>query len=205
MNDIKYFLKNIIRKRGHIRQYHPRKLENPGNIIMPHLNSSWRGLELIIKDILDRFEIGRQTCIEFGVEYGYSTIAFSNYFSKVIGIDTFEGDEHTGKRQSHFEETKKRLSEYPNIHLIKSDYKDWIQKDTAMYDFAHVDIVHTYNDTYTCGLWAAQHSQCVIFHDTESFLETRKAVIDIARVTGKELYNYADCYGLGIVVASKRN
>lgn len=32
------------------------------------VTSAWKGLELIIADILDRFEIGRHSCIEFGVE-----------------------------------------------------------------------------------------------------------------------------------------
>jgi hypothetical protein len=63
-----------------------------------------------------------------------------------------------------------------------------------------VDIVHTYEHTYRCGLWSAQHSKCTLFHDTESFFDVKMAVVDIARATGKRFYNFRQCYGLGIVV-----
>jgi hypothetical protein len=125
---------------------------------------------------------------------------FSNYFKEITGVDTFEGDKHTTHKGNHYEETKNRLSTYPPIKLYKSDYKDWIVKDNSMYDFAHVDIVHNYKETFECGLWAARHSKCTIFHDTESFKEVRRAVIDIAKTTNKQVYNYPKCYGLGIIV-----
>jgi hypothetical protein len=48
-------------------------------------------------------------------------------------------------------------------------------------------------------LWSAQHSDCAILHDTESFLEVRRAAIDIAEETGKGLYNYPFHHGLGII------
>ena len=73
-------------------------------------------------------------------------------------------------------------------------------KDDEQYDFAHVDIIHTYEDTYECGLWAVEHSKCCIFHDTESFSEVRKAVRDIAKHTGKTVLNYPYSHGLGIIV-----
>ena len=195
----KVFLKNVIHiiKKNDISLYKPTKKEKPNNII--EVTSAWKGLEFIIEDILDRFNIGRKSCIEFGVEFGYSTVIFSNYFKRVIGIDTFQGDEE------HYEETKKRLSRFSNIELIKSDYKDWIIQDKNRYNFAHVDIIHTYAETFECGLWAAQHSDCTIFHDTESVLEVRDAVKDIAKITGQESYNYPFYYGLGILVDKNIN
>jgi hypothetical protein len=140
------------------------------------------------------------SCLEFGVEFGYSTVAFSNYFKKVIGIDIFLGDIHTVHKGDHYEQTKASLSAFNNIELIKADYKDWIKTDTEVYDLIHIDIVHTYEDTYQCGLWSAQHSTCTLFHDTESFPEVKRAVSDIAKITGKKFYNYPKYYGLGIIV-----
>ncbi|MEM6517488.1 MAG: class I SAM-dependent methyltransferase, partial [Bacteroidota bacterium] len=162
--------------------------------------TAWKGLERIIEDILDRFDIGRESCIEFGVEFGFSSVIFSNYFKEVIGVDIFIGDEHTSHKGDHYESTKQALSQFKNITLKKADYKDWIKEDERTYDFSHVDIVHNYKETYECGLWAAQHSTCTIFHDTESFPEVRRAVIDIARDTGKRVYNYPHHNGLGIIV-----
>jgi hypothetical protein len=79
------------------------------------------------------------------------------------------------------------------------DYKEWITKDTSQYDLIHVDIVHTFEDTLACGRWAADHAPVVLFHDTESFSEVKRAVAAIAEDTGKTFYNYPHCYGLGIV------
>jgi hypothetical protein len=199
-------IKNIFRKNKFVKDelqvYKPAKKVNPPNLIK--VTTAWVGLEQIIEDILKRFDIGRDNCIEFGVEFGYSSVVFSNYFKQVTGVDTFEGDVHTINKLEHFEATSQRLSPYPNIKLIKSDYKDWIANDESLYNFAHVDIVHNYEETFECGLWAAQHSQCAIFHDTESFPEVRRAVKDIAKATGKQIYNYPYNHGLGIIVGNTK-
>jgi len=161
--------------------------------------SAWKGIELIIPDIIARFDLPTESCLEFGVEFGYSTVAFSNYFKKVKGVDIFTGDMHTEHKGDHFNLTRQALEPYSNIHLFRQDYKDWIKEDKTQYDLIHVDIVHTYKDTYDCGFWSAQHSKCAIFHDTESFIDVRKAVIDIGKATGKRVCNYPHCFGLGIV------
>jgi hypothetical protein len=199
MKNIKSQLKKLFfRKRFYLKAYKPLKKAVPEKTIQ--ITSAWKGLELIIEDILNRFNIERGSCIEFGVEYGFSTVVFSNYFKKVTGVDTFIGDKHSAHKGDHYDQTKKAVNEFKNIELFKSDYRDWIQEDTNQYDFAHVDIVHDYKETYECGLWAVQHSSCCIFHDTESFPEVRRAVFDIAKNSGKKVYNYPYHNGLGIIV-----
>jgi hypothetical protein len=200
---IEHFLKGIYLKAAHlilsINEYKPLKKIPPKMLIT--VPSAWVGLELIIEDILDRYKIERGNCIEFGVEWGYSTAVFANYFNNVIGIDTFEGDDFTGNKVNHLKETKENLSSFSNIKLIQSDYKDWIKSDNNRYNFCHIDIVHNYKETFECGLWAANHCDCIIFHDTERFLQVRKAVIDISRLTKKQLFNYPFCNGLGILIS----
>lgn len=191
-------VKNLPFLSTHMSIYKPVSKNRPEKLI--NVISAWKGLELIIEDIIIQFNLGRKSCIEFGVEFGYSTVVLSNYFDKVKGIDTFEGDKHTLNKKGHFDETKARLSIYENITLFKSDYQNWIPNDTNYYDFAHVDIVHNYKETYECGLWATQNSDCVIFHDTESFPEVKRAVLDIANATGYKMYNYPYHFGLGILV-----
>jgi hypothetical protein len=107
-----------------IKPYKPKKLRQPEKML--EIVSAWKGLELIIEDIIDEFGLGRKRCIEFGVEFGYSAVVFSNFFESVTGVDTFEGDVHTVNKNEHFEETSKRLAAYTNIKLVKSDYRDWI-------------------------------------------------------------------------------
>jgi Methyltransferase domain len=179
--------------------YSPKQLglKKPKNYV--DVITAWKGLEQVIPDIIQQFNLETNRCLEFGVDNGYSSAIFSNYFKEVIGVDYFEGDMHAGFRDV-FKETSDRLKAFDNITVIKSSYQDYIKKDTHYYDMIHVDIIHTYEDTYACGLWAAQHSKCTIFHDTESFLGVRKAVRDIANDTGKTFYNYPHHFGLGIIV-----
>ena len=172
-------------------------LDRPNNYV--DVSTAWKGLEQIIPDIIQQFNLKTNSCLEFGVDNGYSTVIFSNYFQEVIGVDYFEGDMHAGFRDV-FKLTCERLKAFNNIAIIKSSYQDYIKKDTSHYDMVHVDIIHTYEDTFACGLWAVQHSNCTIFHDTESFIGVRKAVRDIAKKTGKTFYNYPHHFGLGIIV-----
>ncbi len=181
-----------------MQTYRPKNLRTPQNLIQ--ITSAWVGLEQVIEDILERFDIQRDRCIEFGTEFCYSTVALSNYFKQVIGVDLFTGDEHSGYKEDHYEKTSKSVAPFDNIELIQSDYRDYIKQDDTQYDFAHVDIIHTYEGTYECGLWAVEHSKCCVFHDTESFVEVRQAVFDLAKHTGKRLYNYPRHHGLGIIV-----
>lgn len=188
--------------KNYIPVYKPAKLKRPDKL--PDVISAWKGLELIIEDILDGFDLERISSIEFGVGSGFSIASFSNYFEKVTGVDTFADKSLTDKKEDHFEETKAVLADYQNIELFKSDYKDWIKKDQSRYNFAHIDIVHQYEETYECGLWAARHSDCTVFHSTESFAEVRQAAIDIALETGQSLFNYPLLNGLGILVDRQR-
>jgi len=151
--------------------------------------------------IIERFGLGRSACLEFGVEFGYSTTVLAQYFDRVVGVDLFMGDIHTAHTGDHFDETSARLAPFENIELHRADYRDWISRDEATYDLIHVDIVHTYEDTFCCGLWSTQHARCVLFHDTESFPDVRRAVIDVAAASGRRFYNYEPHHGLGIVVA----
>jgi len=162
--------------------------------------SAWEGIQNILADLIERFHIDTGRCLEFGVEYGFSTVALSSYFESVTGVDIFHGDRHTVNKQDIFDETTRRLSPYSNIKLVRSDYQDFIKQDHGTFGLVHVDIIHTFADTFACGLWSANHSQCTIFHDTESFPQVRQAVVEVARATGKKFYNFKESYGLGILV-----
>ncbi len=179
--------------------YVPSKIEIPPNLVQSN-SQAWVGLEKIMKDIIEFSKIEANTALEFGVEFGYSTAVFGNYFKKVIGVDIFTGDIHAGKHGDLYEYTKNNLKKFSNIELIKSDFKDFIKLNHGFFDLVHVDIIHTYEDTYTCGLWGAQHSMCTLFHDTQSFPDVKKAVADVARKTHKKFYNYRKCNGLGILI-----
>lgn len=188
---------NAVKYRS-VKKYTPELIEHPTPVL--DIVSAWRGHETILADIIKRFNLPTNSCLEFGVEYGFSTSAFAHYFKKVTGVDIFIGDEHSGSKMDHYEKTKGDLAPWPNIEIFKADYRDWIKKDTNHYDLIHVDIIHTYDATFDCGLWSAKHSTCTLFHDTESFPEVKRAVFDVAKATGKTYYNFPHYFGLGIVV-----
>ncbi len=188
----------LLASRVPVIAYEPQKRELPARVLP--VTTAWKGIESILGDLIRRFRIGTNRCLEFGVEYGYSTVALSSFFDHVTGVDVFVGDKHTRDRRDIFVETTARLSCFGNIQLVRSDYRDWTAKDDTFYDLIHVDIVHTYVDTFACGLWSARHAQCVLFHDTQSFPAVKRAVIDIARQTDKRFYNFTESNGLGILI-----
>jgi hypothetical protein len=177
--------------------YIPQKLETPKLAVE---SSAWGDIPTIIKDIIDRFGIKQNKALEFGVEWGYSTSALANYFDSVIGVDTFTGDINSGVKANHYNQTQENLKDFKNIKLVQSDYQDYIKNDNDYYDLIHIDIVHNYNHTYNCGEWAVQHSNVVIFHDTESFREVKMACENLTNDFNLDFYNYNRSNGLGILV-----
>ena len=186
--------------------YVPLKTDRPERVlsIPSHLaGTSWAGNESIIADLLDRFHVGRKSALEFGVEFGYSAVALSNFFDKVIGVDTFLGDEHSNFRPDYSEDARNLCAPYDNIKLVQSSWEDWTAKapPKARYDLIHVDIVHNYQPTFDCGLWAVKHAPIVIFHDTLSFHDVMRACEDLAEQQKLNFYNYEYNFGLGILSA----
>lgn len=181
-----------------IDTYIPSRFEEPARCL--NCVSAWKGLDSILASLIERFDLGTDRCLEFGVEFGYSTVALSSFFKSVTGVDTFRGDRHTNILRDTYAEALANVSPYSNINLLRSDYQSHVKQDSSQYDLIHVDIIHTFADTFACGLWSARHSKCTLFHDTESFPQVKQAVTQIARATGKKFYNYEASYGLGILV-----
>jgi hypothetical protein len=167
----------------------------------PRPPSGWVGLERIMPSLVRMFCKKTDHALEFGVEYSYSTAVLAQLFKKVDGVDWFIGDEHSGQRENYYEKALANSSKWPNIELHQSSYQDWIIFDEGQYDLIHVDVVHTYEATYECGRWAADHAPVVIFHDTFFIWpQVPEAIERIAQETGRSFYNYRPCNGLGILV-----
>lgn len=194
------WLPTILKKRPKALRYHPETISYLANDKYLLYDSAWRGLDGIIPDLIKHFDIPTNKCLEFGVEFGFSTTVFANYFKKVVGVDIFTGDFQAGLHDDDYKDMLEKVKPWPNIELVKADYKDYIKNNDETFDMIHVDILHTYEDTFKCGLWAAQHSKITIFHDTMSYKKVKHAVQDIASSTGKTFYNYDYNFGLGILV-----
>ena len=172
------------------------RLENPPHLEVP---TGWNPCETIIADIIERFDVTPNFMLEFGVEYGFSTSVFAHYFDAVIGVDWFKGDEHSGGKDL-YDITADRLRAYRHVAVERFNYKDWIAgAGEIRADMIHVDIVHTFLDTYRLGRWAVDHSDVVLFHDTLSFPSVMQAVKLISAETGISFYNHDNINGLGIL------
>jgi hypothetical protein len=90
------WLPTLLRKREKAISYSPTNFKYLPNNKYLLYDSAWRGLDAIIPDIIEKFEIPTKKCLEFGVEFGLSTTVFANYFEKVVGVDIYTGDEHAG-------------------------------------------------------------------------------------------------------------
>lgn len=180
-----------------IFQYTPKRyVEFPH---LPKVPTSWNGLERILPDLIERSGIKNDLAIEFGVWHGYSTAALAENFKVVIGVDIFEGDLLPGTSAPMIETSRQTLALWPNITLVKSRFQDYLRRCPVVPDFIHIDILHTYEDTFACGCLSLAICDLVIFHDTESFPEVKRACSDLAQVFGLKFRNYYECFGLGIL------
>ena len=165
-----------------------------------NISTAWRGLEDYIFPIINRFNIKRDTALEFGVDHGYSTDILSQAFNKVVGVDSFVGDAHIIHAQGEdFYNTVKNSFNNTNVEIVRSSFENFIKNNNNSYDLIHIDIVHEYEPTFICADWAIQHSDVVILHDTVSFPEIYKVCQDIALKHNVGFYNITEHFGLGIL------
>jgi predicted O-methyltransferase YrrM len=174
------------------------------NIKLANVPSAWGDIPTILKDIIVRFNLKTNIALEFGVDFGFSTSALSNYFIKVIGVDTFRDTCRDGiLRESKYTSVVDILKDFSNIELIESRYEAFIKNNDNRYDLIHIDILHDYEPTFGCGEWSLQHSDCVIFHDTVSFPCVNQVCEELSIKYGFDYYNYPYSYGLGILIKTK--
>jgi hypothetical protein len=185
-------------------EYIPKIIEYPEiPTEITDIEVAWAGLQKIIKDIIVRFNITPNLALDLGVLYGYSTCSLSYYFKKVIGVDTFKEDRYDNntERPSKFYNVLKILIKFPNIQLIESMYQDYIKKEPfGKYDLIHIDMIHSYQETFDAGDWALQHSDCVIFHDADAIKDVYNACSDLADKYNYTFYLYKPSWGLAILV-----
>jgi hypothetical protein len=190
-----------------MKKFESKMITRPVTLDVP---SAWQPLAKYIPEILAEFNIPRQTALEFGVERGFSASLLSNYFNKVIGVDTWDWVIQDGGVRT-FEYVSNSFKSYHNVELIQKSYSDFIKKNNKRYDLIHVDIgyeTHTYAPTLECGEWSVLHSDCVLFHDTLSFPEVAVACEELAAKHGFEFYNITEdqigpagqACGLGILI-----
>lgn len=167
--------------------------------------SAWKGHENFAWWLVE--EVKPKTIVELGTDFGYSAFCLgSNCRGHVVTIDNFEGDIHTGNRNSYniFNENLKKYKEITgndNIYSIKEYFDEVAQTWKGVISILHIDGLHTYeavkNDFETWSKYLHDDS-VVLFHDTESFEGVKRFVIEIANNEKLIWYNFKHSSGLGV-------
>lgn len=199
-------------------QYVPHTIIKPGRVLTgSYGTSAWTGLESILADLLDHFRVGRDCALEFGSEHGYSLVALSNFFDRVVGVDPFGQQTATEPIEPMQDRCIRNIQQFPNISLIVAPWQEYTAQfslvrakaleidpayeATMKLDLIHVDGEHGHWDTFNCGDWACLHSPVVLFHDSISFPDTvMPALKELAAKHNRGFYNYDQFHGLGILV-----
>lgn len=111
--------------------------------------------------------------VDLGVDYGYSTFCMANANQRnfVYGIDSFEGDEHSGFRNTYqYVHDKKYQMGLKNVDFLKGYFDDVATRweDTKI-DVLHIDGLHTYEavkNDYETWKKFLNPNHLVMFHDT---------------------------------------
>jgi hypothetical protein len=191
----------------------PYELKVKGYPELLKVTSAWEPLAGVIIDILNRFNIKLNLALEFGVERGYSTAVFANYFHQVIGVDPFNWTIEDGVKRDYFS-VLPLIKQFQNIALIPGYSEEFMMANMwSRYDLIHIDIgydTHAYLTTYPAGEWAVQHSDCVLFHDIFSFPEINQVCEELSAKYGFDYYGYNEgigpagvVCGLGILIKQK--
>ena len=143
--------------------------------------------------------------VELGVDYGFSTFVFANALQNtngiIYGIDLFEGDIHTGLRNTYDSVIENiKLHKLSNIHIINNDFNEESKIWSKPIDILHIDGLHTYNAVKNdFEKWSKflQNDGIILFHDIISFPEVRQFFREIHSEWHKLYFTHSA--GLGII------
>tara|TARA_B100002019_G_C21180777_1_gene553551 strand:+ start:98 stop:727 length:630 start_codon:yes stop_codon:yes gene_type:complete len=160
---------------------------------------TWRDHRLFADWLIRRTE--PETVVDLGVDYGYSTFCFAlPEIGHVYGIDSFEGDEHAGVKETYdFVLKKKDELELDNITFIKGYFDDVVKTWEKPIDILHIDGLHTYEAAKNdFEKWSPllKENGVILMHDT---MVERFGVKDFFGEIDLPKTNFKHCNGLGVI------
>ena len=164
-----------------------------------NIASSWKGHRKFA-EILVRI-LNPSITVELGVDYGYSAFCFANQnIGTVVGIDSFQGDEHTGFRSTYdFVKNVKKENNYNNLIILKSFFHDMAKIWANEIDILHIDGRHHYEDIkedYTTWCKFVKDDGVILMHDTEVMSFGVKKFFDEINLPK---FNFTHSFGLGVI------
>ena len=154
--------------------------------------------------------------VDLGVDHGYSTFTFAipKAGQKVYGIDTFEGDQYAGERDSNqlYEFVLQKARETgldDSVSIIKGSFDDVAKTWNKKINILHIDGDHAYesvkNDYETWSKFLDEDG-VILLHDTmvedingnEYGVKRFFEEIDLPKV------NFTHTFGLGVISKNKK-
>jgi cephalosporin hydroxylase len=134
--------------------------------------SAWTGHRVFAEWLVKNTK--SDTIVELGVDYGYSTFVFANALKgsngTIYGIDYFEGDIHTGNRNTYRDVMDLiQKNNVENIQIIKGDFTETSKSWNKSIDILHIDGLHTYDavkNDFKCWSKFVNNDGIILFHDT---------------------------------------
>jgi len=176
-------------------------------------NSPWSGHKYFAYDLV-RY-IKPKVIVELGVLRGTSffsmvqSIKDANLQTNIYGIDSWEGDKHTGKYDESIlnlvKKIKKTYYKNLNIHLLKTYFDDAVKnfKDKSI-DILHIDGLHTYKGVkHDFETWKrkVKKNGIILFHDTNEY-KLDFGVYKLWKLLKKKYSNidFLHSHGLGVLI-----
>lgn len=175
------------------------------------LHSCWRGhrgfAEWLVKTVKPK------VTVDLGVDHGFSSFAFAiPRIGHVYGIDSFEGDQYAGERDSTLYPfvlaKQEKLFLKDNLTFIKGYFDDIAKDWDKEIDILHIDGDHAYesvkNDFETWSKFLSDDA-VILFHDTmvdningnEYGVKRFFEELDLPKV------NFTHTFGLGVASKNK--
>lgn len=152
---------------------------------------------------------------ELGVHWGTSFFTFAQAIKdgrmakhcELIGVDTFEGEEHAGKYGPEVFETVNKIikNSYPrlSITLHRCYFRDALEHvEDASIDLLHIDGLHTYEavkDDFETWLPKVAPEGIVLFHDVEPDKEYGSAEYWKELMETFPGFAFSHSWGLGVL------
>lgn len=173
------------------------------DLTLRNLRSAWKGHSNFAIWLVTKLRPG--VVVDLGVDFGFSTVCFAlPGIGQVVGVDSFEGDIHAGKRDT-FAEVQNTISqlELSNVTLIKGHFEEVARTWDREIGILHIDGTHTYAAVKRdFEAWSnfVVPSGVVLLHDTCVPEFGVRRLFDEVKLPKT---NFAHSHGLGVISKSE--
>lgn len=172
------------------------------------ISSAWKGHRAFAEWLVARTKAS--TIVDLGVDHGFSTFVWGLSARKhrgcVFGVDMFEGDQFTGKRNT-FDGVMGRVKQHKLedcVKICRSDFSSLANVWTKPIDILHIDGDHTLEAVRgDFQAWSpfVKSDGVILFHDTHV---QEFGVKDFFATLDPECCDsFSHCFGLGIFTRNK--